>query len=151
MFHPVTLRRLWAGVMTILVMSVSARADVIVHDLEFRAGIGARPGIIFGRLTSQSATPDRLIGVESPDARIEMHTHEVRDNIMRMRRVEAFSLSPGTNLVLESGGHHLMVFDFVHQEHKKPLRLTFRFENAAAVTTEILSSGGHKAEHHKHN
>ena len=151
MFHPPTLHRLWAGVMTMLVLSVSARADIIVHDLEFRAGIGARPGIIFGRLTSQSATPDRLIGVESPDARIEMHTHEMRDNIMRMRRVEAFSLSPGTNLVLESGGHHLMVFDFVHQAHKTPLRLTFRFENAAAVTTEIVRSGDHKAEHHKHN
>ena len=151
MFHPPTLRRLWAGVMAILVLSVSARADIIVHDLEFRAGIGSRPGIIFGRLTSQSATPDRLIGVESPDARIEMHTHEMRDNIMRMRRVEAFSLSPGTNLVLESGGHHLMVFDFVHQAHKTPLRLTFRFENAAAVTTEIVSGGGHKAEHHKPN
>lgn len=151
MFHPPTLRRLWAGVMTMLVISVSARADIIVHDLEFRAGIGARPGIIFGRLTSQSATPDRLIGVESPDARIEMHTHEMRDNIMRMRRVEAFSLSPGTNLVLESGGHHLMVFDFVHQADNTPLRLTFIFENAAAVTTEIVRSSGHKAEYHKHN
>ena len=143
MFHPPILHRLWAGVMTMLVMSVSARADIIVHDLEFRAGIGARPGIIFGRLTSQSVAPDRLIGVESPDARIEMHTHEMRDNIMRMRRVEAFSLSPGTNLVLESGGHHLMVFDFAHQAHKTPLRLTFRFENAAAVTTEIVRSGDH--------
>ena len=151
MFHPHTLHRFWAGVMTMLVMSVSARADIIVHDLEFRAGIGARPGIIFGRLTSQSATPDRLIGVESPDARIEMHTHEMRDNIMRMRRVKAFSLSPGTNLVLESGGHHLMVFDFVHQAHKKPLRLKFKFENAPAVTTRVVSGGGHKGEYHKHH
>ena len=151
MFHPPAIHRLWAGVMTMLVMSVSARADINVHDLEFRNGIGARPGIIFGRLTSQSATPDRLIGVESPDARIEMHTHEMRDNIMRMRRVEAFSLSPGTDLVLESGGHHLMVFDFAHQAHKTPLRLTFRFENAAAVTTEIVRSGDHKSERHKHN
>jgi copper(I)-binding protein len=150
MFHPPTLGRLWVGAMAVLVLSVSARADIIVHDLEFRAGIGARPGIIFGRLTSQSATPDRLIGVESPDARIEMHTHEMRDNIMRMRRVEAFSLSPGTDLVLESGGHHLMVFDFVHQAHKTPLRVTFRFENAPAVTTEIARGAGHKAEHHKH-
>ena len=30
-----------------MLASVSARADIIVHDLEFRAGIGARPGIIF--------------------------------------------------------------------------------------------------------
>ena len=150
MFHPPTLRQLWAGVMAVLVLSVSARADIIIHDLEFRTGIGARPGIIFGRLTSQSATPDRLIGVESPDARIEMHTHEIRDNIMRMRRVEEFSFSPGTDLVLESGGHHLMVFDFMHQAHKTRLRLTFRFENAAAVTTEVARDVDRKAEHLKH-
>ena len=151
MFYPPTPHRLWAGVTAMLVLSFSARADIIVHDLEFRAGIGDRPGIIFGRLTSDSAKPDRLIAVESPDARIELHTHEMRDNIMRMRRVEAFSLPPGTNLVLQSGGLHLMVFDFVHQAHKKPLRLTFRFENAPAVTTEIVSGGDHKAEHHKHH
>ena len=151
MFHPPTLRQLWACLLIFLTLSVSAKADIIVHSLEFRAGIGDRPGIIFGQLKSDSAKPDRLIVVESPDARIELHTHEMRDNIMRMRRVEAFSLPPGTNLVLEPGGHHLMVFDFVHQAHKTPLRLTFRFENAPAVTTEIVSGGGHKAEHHKHH
>ena len=151
MFHPPPLRQLWASVLIFLTLSVSARADIIVHSLEFRAGIGDRPGIIFGRLTSDSAKPDRLIAVESPDARIELHTHEMRDNIVRMRRVEAFSLPPGTNLVLESGGHHLMVFDFVHQAHKTPLRLTFKFENAPAVTTGIVTGGGQKAEHHKHH
>lgn len=151
MFHPPIMRQLWASVLIFLTLSISAKADIIVRDLEFRAGIGDRPGIIFGRLTSDSAKPDRLIAVESPDARIELHTHEMRDNIMRMRRVEAFSLPPGTNLVLQSGGLHLMVFDFVRQAHKKPLRLTFRFENAPAVTTEIESGGGHKAEHHNHH
>ena len=151
MFHPPILRRLWAGAVAMFVLSVSARADIIVHDLEFRAGIGARPGIIFGRLTSQSATPDRLIGVESPDARIEMHTQEMRDNIMRMRRVEAFSLAPSTDLVLGSGGHHLMVFDFVGQSDKTPLRLTFRFEDAPAVTILVAQGASHKVGHHKHH
>lgn len=151
MFHAPVLRQLWANVLIFLTLSVSARADIIVHSLEFRAGIGDRPGIIFGRLISDSAKPDRLIAVESPDARVELHTHEMRENIMRMRRVEAFSLPPGTNLDLESGGHHLMVFDFVRQADKKPLRLTFRFEYAPAVTTEIVNGGGHKAEHHKHH
>ena len=80
MFHPPTLRWLWAGIIAMLVLDVPARADIIVHDLEFLAGISDRPGIIFGRLTSDSTKPDRLIAVESPDARIELHTHEMRDN-----------------------------------------------------------------------
>ena len=151
MFHPPTLSRLWASVITVLVLSVSARADIIVRDLEFRSGIGDRPGIIFGRLISDSAKPDRLIAVESPDARIELHTHEVRDNIMRMRRVEAFSLSPSTDLVLEPGGYHLMVFDFVREADKKPLRLTFRFEEAPAVTTLVPQGASHKVGHQKHH
>ena len=151
MFHPPTLSRLWASVITVLVLSVSARAEIIVHDLEFRAGIGDRPGIIFGRLTSDSAKPDRLIAVESPDARLEMHTHEMRDNIMRMRRVEAFSLSARGDLVLEPGGLHLMVFDFVHEADKTPLRITFRFEEAPAVTTLVPQGASHKVGHHKHH
>ena len=151
MFHPPIMRQLWASVLIFLTLSISAKADIIVRDLEFRAGIGDRPGIIFGRLTSDSAKPDRLIAVESPDARIEMHTHEMHDNIMRMRRVEAFSLSRGTDLVLESGGHHLMVFDFVREADKTPLRLTFRFEEAPAVTTLVPQSASHKVGHHKHH
>ena len=151
MFHPPKLRQLWASVLIFLTLSVSARADIIVRDLEFRSGIGDRPGIIFGRLISDSAKPDRLIAVESPDARIELHTHEVRDNIMRMRRVEAFSLSPSTDLVLESGGYHLMVFDFVGEADKKPLRLTFRFEEAPAVTTLVPQGASHKVRHQKHH
>jgi len=142
--------QLWASVLIFLTLSISAKADIIVRDLEFRAGIGDRPGIIFGRLTSDSAKADRLIAVESPSARIEMHTHEIQNNIMRMRRVEAFSLSPGTDFVLKSGGHHLMVFDFVHREHKTPLLLTFRFENAPAITTEVVQGTDHKARNHKH-
>ena len=151
MFNPLVQRRLWASLLAFLVLSVPARADIIIYDLEFRAGIGARPGVIFGRLSSEGEEPDRLVAVESPDARIELHTHEMRDNIMRMRRVEAFSLSPGTDLVLESGGHHLMVFDFEHQEHKTPLRLVFRFENAPAVTVELAQHTDHKFGHHKHH
>ena len=151
MFNPLVQRRLWATLLAFLVLSVPAKADIIISDLEFRAGIGARPGVIFGRLSSEGEEPDRLVAVESPDARIELHTHEMRDNIMRMRRVEAFSLSPGTDLVLESGGHHLMVFDFEHQEHKTPLRLVFRFENAPAVTVELAQRTDHKFGHHKHH
>ena len=151
MFNPLVQRRLWATLLAFLVLSVPARADIIISDLEFRAGIGARPGVIFGRLSSEGEEPDRLVAVESPDARIQLHKHEMRDNIVRMRRVEAFSLSPGTDLVLESGGHHLMVFDFEHQEHKTPLRLVFRFENAPAVTVELAQRTDHKFGHHKHH
>ena len=151
MFHPPIMRQLWASVLIFLTLSISAKADIIVRDLEFRAGIGDRPGIIFGRLTSDSAKPDRLIAVESPDARIEMHTHEMRDNVMRMRRVEAFSLPPSTDLVLESGGLHLMVFDFVPKANKTPLRLTFRFEDAPAVTTTVVQGASHKIGHHNHS
>ena len=47
MFHPPIMRQLWASVLIFLTLSISAKADIIVRDLEFRAGIGDRPGIIF--------------------------------------------------------------------------------------------------------
>ena len=142
--------QLWVSILAILALNVSARADIIIHDLEFRAGIDGRPGIIFARLTNNGARHDSLVGVDSPHARIELHTHEMQDNIMRMRRVDAFSLAPNTDFVLKSGGHHLMVFDLAHDEHKSPLRLTFRFEHAPAVSAEVFSGDSHEAGHHKH-
>ena len=150
MFHLPVFSQLWVSMLALLALSVSARADIIIHDLEFRAGIDGRPGIIFARLTNNGARADSLVGVDSPHARIELHTHEMQDNIMRMRRVDAFSLAPNTDFILKSGGHHLMVFDRAHDEHKSPLRLTFRFEHAPAVRAQVSNSDSHEAGRHKH-
>ena len=150
MFRLPVFSQLWFSMLALLALSFSARADIIIHDLEFRAGIDGRPGIIFARLTNNGVRQDSLVGVDSPHARIELHTHEVQDNIMRMRRVDAFSLAPHTDLVLKSGGNHLMVFDLAHDEHKSPLRLTFRFEHAAAVRVEVSNGDSHEAGRHKH-
>ena len=151
MFRLPVFSQLWVPTLALLALTVPARADIIIQNLEFRAGIGGRPGIIFGHLTNNGARVDRLVGVDSPDARIELHTHEMRDNIMRMRRVDTFSLAPGTDFVLKSGGHHLMVFALAHEEHESPLHLTFRFEHAPAVHAEVSHSSSHKAGHHKHH
>tara|TARA_B100001057_G_scaffold490730_1_gene579592 strand:- start:184 stop:639 length:456 start_codon:yes stop_codon:yes gene_type:complete len=150
MFRLSVFLQLWVAMLTLSALSVSARADISIHDLEFRAGIDGRPGIIFARLTNNGALADNLVGVDSPHARIELHAHEMRDNIMRMRRVDAFSLAPDTDLVLKSGGRHLMVFDLAHEEHKSPLRLTFRFEHSPAVRAEVSHGDSHEAGRHKH-
>ncbi len=142
---------IWAVTLALFAFVVPARADIIVQELEFRPGIGERPGVIFGRLTHQGAVPDQLIAVESPDARIELHTHELQGNVMRMRRVTGFSLAPGEDLLLTSGGHHLMVFDLLRNQDKTPLRLTFRFENAPAVTTDIAVPAKAEAMRHHHH
>ena len=150
MFRLPVFSQLWVSMLALLALNVAARADISIHDLEFRAGIDGRPGIIFARLTNNGARADSLVGVDSPHARIELHTHEMQDNIMRMRRVDAFSLAPRTDLVLKSGGHHLMVFDLAHDEHKSPLRLTFRFEHAPAVRAQVSNGDSHEAGRHKH-
>ena len=55
----------------------------------------------------------RLVAVSSEAAeRVELHTMEIEDDMMRMRQVDGFDIADGETLSLEPGGPHLMLFGF---------------------------------------
>ncbi|MHC4380963.1 MAG: copper chaperone PCu(A)C [Planctomycetota bacterium] len=54
----------------------------------------------------------QLTGASTARAGItELHTMEVVEERMKMRRVDSFPIPPGTTLVLEPGSDHLMFFE----------------------------------------
>lgn len=64
-----------------------------------------------GFVAEAYGTNFKLVDVISDNAkRIEMHTMEMTDGKMRMRRVEGFSVTPDEPLTLERGAKHLMLF-----------------------------------------
>ncbi len=94
-----------------------------------------------------SGAPVSLVAAETPLAgRVELHTMEMDDGVMRMRQVEAFEVSEDQPLVLERGGNHLMVYglseDFA-AAGETDLLLTFRDsggnEQTVVTTAEIRS------------
>jgi len=44
-------------------------------------------------------------------ARVEIHTMEMEDDVMRMRRVEGLGIPAGGSIALAPGGDHLMLFE----------------------------------------
>lgn len=53
-----------------------------------------------------------LTGASTPRAGItELHSMEMVDGTMKMRRVESFLIADGTTLELKPGGNHLMFFE----------------------------------------
>jgi len=124
----------------------------------------ARAGGGYLTLTNHGKTADRLVGGSSPAAgRVEIHTMEVADGVMKMRELpDGLALPPGEAVKLEPGGFHLMLIDLkspIAEGAKVPV--TLRFEHAGAVDVELaagalgapaMEHGGHgkKAGHDHH-
>lgn len=92
-----------------------------------------------GFLTLEAAGDDALIGIESDCCKvIELHEMTMKDDVMRMRRVDSIPLPDHKSVKLKSGGYHLMLIGL-----KKPLEagdsvpITLNFEHAKPVDTTL--------------
>jgi copper(I)-binding protein len=124
-----------------------------------RASAGPlRTGAAF-LMVENAGEADRLIAVAGDVAeRVELHSHEMEGDIMRMRPLEAVEIPAGGSAVLRPGGHHIMLIGL-----KQPLKegerfpLTLTFEKAGTITVEVAveavgsmgphGSAGHGAGH----
>ncbi|MFO1188447.1 MAG: copper chaperone PCu(A)C [Alphaproteobacteria bacterium] len=109
-------------------------------------------GAAYMTIATTGTTGDRLVSAASPAAdRVELHTHIMDGNVMRMRQVPAIEVKPGETATLKPGGLHVMLLGL-----KKPLTeglafpLTLTFEKAGTIDVEVKvqkdeASGGHGA------
>lgn len=84
------------------------------------------------------AAEDRLVAVTTPAAgRVELHSMNMTDGVMRMAKLDAVTVPPETAVMFAPGGNHLMMFDL-----KPGLRvgqrvpLAFRFASGRTVTVD---------------
>jgi len=115
---------------------------------------GVSNGAAYLEIKAAAGVTDRLISVASPVAgRVELHTHIKDGNVMRMRRVDAIAVQPGTSVLLQPHGDHVMLMDL-----KAPLKegdlvkLTLTFEKAGVLDVEatvepIGATGPHGMAH----
>ena len=97
-----------------------------------------RPGVGYMVLRNETHADDALLSASVPGIeRIELHTHEHADGVMRMRRVERVPVPAGETVTFEPGGLHLMLFG-VGAEVKSgaTAALTLTFETAGEVTVD---------------
>ena len=118
---------------TIMVEAPWARASAR------RGGAGA----IYFTLRNAGGAADRLVETSTTVAkRTEIHTHVMRDNVMRMTKIDHVKLPAKSTATFKPGGHHVMLMGL-----EKPLKegdtvsLTLRFEKAGSVTVPVKVRG----------
>ena len=116
--------------------------DISILDAYARSsGANAKSGAAFFVVHNRSAESDRLIDVSSDiAARTELHTHKEDGNgIMKMMHVpEGFEVPAEGHLVLERGGHHVMLMGL--QEPMKDggkIAVVLTFEKAGDMLVDI--------------
>lgn len=111
-----------------------------------------------GYMTISNVGPaDTLVSVTSPRApKVELHEMSMDGEVMRMRRVESFTVPADGVVALSPGGFHLMFMDlptpFVTGE-TVPVTLTFEHTGAVEANLPVRERTGADAggEGHEHN
>lgn len=115
---------------------------------------GATIGAAFMEIRTEKGVTDRLISASSPVAgRVEVHTHTMDGDVMKMRKVDALDLKPGESHILKPMGEHMMLFDL-----KQPLKegdlvkLQLTFEKAGVLEIDgsveaVGANGPHGMDH----
>ncbi len=118
---------------------------------------GATVAGAFMTIGNSGNEPDRLVGGSSPAGRVEIHTMEMTNGIMKMREMpDGLPLPAGETVELKPGGFHIMIVGLSAPfEEGRRVPLTLEFEKAGKVDVELAVSApgapGTKDEHqHQH-
>ena len=116
-----------------LLLSIDAWAGMSIKNLNIRESHKVDAG--YFEITNTSNKEDKLISVESSVyEKVELHTMDMTDNIMRMRRLDSVILPAGETIKFKRMGLHLMLFKPRKHDTKT---FTFRFKNAAPITVSL--------------
>ncbi|MDD9798348.1 MAG: copper chaperone PCu(A)C [Alphaproteobacteria bacterium] len=117
---------------------IQTQAQAIIASGWARPSIADRPGVAYLTLTNRG-TDDRLLVVTSPtSAKIEIHSHKMQNNIMRMRRLDALPLPANSTTTMAPHGNHLMLFGLAKPlTENMALPLTLYFEKTPPLTLTI--------------
>ncbi len=130
---------LLAGACALLPATTSAQ--VAVEDPYARAASpSAISGAAFMQIVNTGETDDRLVAAASDVAeRVELHTHVVDGDVMRMVEVEeGFVVPAGESISLERGGMHVMFLGLSRPlTHGDEVEVRLTFEQAGDIPVTI--------------
>lgn len=111
-----------------------------VSDAWVRPPVGAdRPAAGYMTITNPGVDADRLIGASSPIATmVEIHeTVAGESGMMGMQPVDEIEVAPGSPVVLEPGGYHLMLMGVTNMPAVgQTVQITLTFELAGDIVTQ---------------
>jgi copper(I)-binding protein len=106
---------------------------------------------IFMDIKNNTDTNDRMVDFKTDRAgRVELHTMETANDIMKMRRVDGYDIASGASHSLKHMADHVMIFDMLSDfVAGETFNGTAIFENAGEVPVTItVKSRNHMMKHH---
>ncbi len=102
-------------------------------------------GAVFLRIENKDINDNALLEVKSDIARnIELHTHIIEDDVMRMRAVNAIEIPKSQTSTLSPMGDHIMLIDLNKQlVEGESFQVSLRFKNGQEhlVTVPVYKPG----------
>lgn len=135
----------------LILFSLPAMAAVRVADAWAPPTLSQPNSVAF--LTLISDRDDRLLSASSDCCKaVELHTHQMVGDVMRMRRVkDGIALPKGETVMLRPGGYHIMLIGIdAEQKDGDHLPITLTFAHAAPVTLSIPVSRSKLREQLQH-
>lgn len=133
--------------------------QVIVYDATVRAFLPASDSsVAYLKVANHGDKARKLVGAEVQTiGRVELHTHKHEDGVMKMRKVDSVDIAAGEQVVFQSGGLHLMLFEPSEKlAVGEMLKVTLKFADGDRAFTQAKvvnlldeqeSDGGHSHHH----
>jgi copper(I)-binding protein len=144
----------------IILTMYGVRADQELYDFDLYSYAAPQSNavtVVFGNITNNSDDNDKIISIAIDNSsRTELHTMAMDNNIMKMRKVDAFAVTSGDTKTLSHMGDHIMVFDRSNDWIEgDAIKAVVKFAKAGEipVSIQIKSRGeknGHGHNHHHH-
>ena len=133
-----TSRSLVAGAMLSLLIAACGGGGDGPELSDARVGEPTGPNAAM-YFTASSQEPDRLVGASTEVASsIQIHESVLNDDgTMGMNRLDALDVGPGSPLVLQPGGLHLMLIDVERLDVGSTIDVELNWEEAGAMTVEV--------------
>ncbi len=140
-----------ALLLTTLVQAHDYQADELHIDHPWSRQAAPHSKVIsaYFQITNEGKKDDVLISASAPLAdKTEIHTHYMKEGVMKMEKVEQVNIAAGETLLFKPGSFHLMLFnpsELPKQGSKFPLTLTFKEAGDVKVMIKV------EGKAHKHN
>lgn len=114
---------------------------------------GSKVGVGYFTISNQSEESISIVDAESPVAEVvELHTHQVVDDIMQMRKLDTIEIPAGHTVTARPHGLHLMLISLNTPLNEGDIvPLTLVMENGKKLTTEAKVEKRQSKMHGSHD
>lgn len=125
-------------IITTLISSIAFASSIAVKDPYVRVmppGASASAGFVTFKNSSNKDV--KIIAAKAEFAgTTELHTHEIKEGIMQMRKVDSMTIPANGELVLKPHGKHLMFFDLQKSlKANDKVKINFKLSNGESLDT----------------